>query len=137
MIKKYIIYLLEGINMEKRDVVIIGGGSSGVALAINLKKVNPNLKVTLLEQNDKILKKVLKTGNGKCNISNYNICKDYYHNYEHFEKWIDKFENLDIDRIIPTSNICIISAGPPALINGSETPVFGIELVTTAIFIAA
>ena len=78
--------------MEKRDVIIIGGGASGVALAINLKKVNPNLKVTLLEQNDKILKKVLKTGNGKCNISNYNICKEYYHNYEHFEKWIDKFD---------------------------------------------
>ena len=35
--------------MEKRDVVIIGGGASGVALAINLKKVNPNVDMNIFK----------------------------------------------------------------------------------------
>ena len=78
--------------MKKKDVVIIGGGASGVALAINLKKENPHLKVTILEQNDKILKKVLKTGNGKCNISNYNINNEYYNDFSFFEKWVSLFD---------------------------------------------
>lgn len=75
----------------KKDIVIIGGGASGVALAINLKKGNPDLNVTILEQNDKILKKVLKTGNGKCNISNYNISSEYYNDFSFFEKWVPLF----------------------------------------------
>lgn len=37
-------------------------------------------------------------------------------------------------KIIPISNICSISAVPPEEKNGSDIPVFGIELVTTAIF---
>jgi hypothetical protein len=41
-----------------------------------------------------------------------------------------------MESIIPISNICSISAEPPALKNGSEMQVFGIIFVTTAIFIA-
>lgn len=81
--------------MEKRDIIIIGGGASGVACAINLKKMMPNLEITILEQNDKILKKVLKTGNGKCNIGNRNITKEHYNNFSFFEKWVKCF---DIDK---------------------------------------
>ena len=40
-----------------------------------------------------------------------------------------------MDKIIPTSNICKIREVPPELKNGSDIPVFGIVLVTTAIFI--
>ena len=42
-------------------VAIIGGGACGVICALKLKKNNPNINVTILEQNDRILKKVLKT----------------------------------------------------------------------------
>lgn len=75
------------------DVVIIGGGASGVSAAIELKKINNNLKVVILEQNDKILKKVLKTGNGKCNISNSGICKEKFNDFSLIEKHI---KNIDI-----------------------------------------
>lgn len=80
--------------MLKKDVVIIGGGASGVACAINLKKKNKDLKITILEQNDKILKKVLKTGNGKCNIGNRNINSNHYNNFDFFKKWVESF-NID------------------------------------------
>lgn len=67
-------------------VCIIGGGATGVMCAIQIKKKNPNINVTILEQNDRILKKVLKTGNGKCNICNNNINSSYYNDFSLIEK---------------------------------------------------
>ena len=52
------------------DVIVIGGGASGVIASINASKNN---KVTLLEGEDKLLKKILLTGNGKCNYWNEEI----------------------------------------------------------------
>ena len=40
--------------MKKRDVIIVGGGASGICCAINLKRANKNLSVTVLEQKEKI-----------------------------------------------------------------------------------
>ena len=62
-------------------VGIIGGGACGVIAAITIKKNNRNIDVTILEQNDRILKKLLKTGNGKCNIANNIITSDMYNDY--------------------------------------------------------
>ena len=57
-------------------VVIIGGGFSGVISAIYASKNNG---VTILERNDDILKKLLMTGNGRCNYFNENQNIDNYH----------------------------------------------------------
>ncbi len=54
-------------------VVIIGGGASGLFCAISLKKLNPNLDVVILERLERVGKKILSTGNGKCNFSNINV----------------------------------------------------------------
>lgn len=48
------------------EIGIIGGGASGMMLASMLK----NKKVRLLEKNNKLGKKLLLTGNGKCNFTN-------------------------------------------------------------------
>ena len=72
------------------DVIIIGGGASGCACAINLKKNNKNINVIILEQNDKILKKLLKTGNGKCNISNKYIEDSKYNDFSLIGSNIEK-----------------------------------------------
>lgn len=60
------------------DVIIVGAGASGCFLALTLKYKNPNLRVLLLEKNDKLGKKILITGNGRCNIGNKNIKVDDY-----------------------------------------------------------
>ena len=60
-------------------VGIIGGGASGILSAILIKKNNPSIDVTILEQNDRVGKKLLQTGNGMCNLDNVN--SDDYHNY--------------------------------------------------------
>lgn len=52
------------------DVIIIGAGAAGCFLALTLKYKNSNLKVALVEKNDKLGKKLLLTGNGRCNLGN-------------------------------------------------------------------
>ena len=76
------------------DIGIIGGGASGCICAIKLKQ-NKDNNVTILEQNDRLLKKVLKTGNGKCNIMNNNISSLYYNDYSLIDnQGIDVYQEL-------------------------------------------
>lgn len=58
-------------------VGIIGAGASGIMAAI--AAADCGVSVTLLEKNDRIGKKILATGNGKCNLSNldFNVGKYY------------------------------------------------------------
>ncbi|WP_415283720.1 NAD(P)/FAD-dependent oxidoreductase [Clostridium perfringens] len=54
--------------MIYHDVVIIGGGASGMTAAITAKDFG--LDVAIVEGTDRIGKKILTTGNGRCNITN-------------------------------------------------------------------
>lgn len=54
--------------MIYHDVVIIGGGASGMTTAITAKDFG--LDVAIVEGTDRIGKKILTTGNGRCNITN-------------------------------------------------------------------
>ena len=51
-------------------IAVIGGGVSGVSFAINRKRNHQEDEIFIFEHTDKLLKKVLATGNGKCNIAN-------------------------------------------------------------------
>ncbi len=51
-----------------KRVVIIGGGASGMMAAIQAARAGA--AVTLLEHNEKPGKKILATGNGRCNLTN-------------------------------------------------------------------
>ena len=72
------------------NVGIIGGGVSGVISAIYASK-NGN-KVTILEKNNDILKKLLITGSGRCNYFNSNQNIKHYHskNEEYLKEIITK-----------------------------------------------
>ena len=61
-----------------KKIVIIGAGASGVYLSILLKQKQQDLEVIVLEQNQAPLKKLLATGNGRCNLSNRDLKIDYY-----------------------------------------------------------
>ncbi len=65
--------------MKQTDVAIIGGGAAGLCAAVNLKQNAPHLGVTVLEQLDRVGKKLSITGNGRCNISNLNLSPCYFH----------------------------------------------------------
>lgn len=59
------------------EIGIIGGGASGMAAAI--AAAENGAKVTILEKNDRVGKKILATGNGKCNLSNMDFSYEHYH----------------------------------------------------------
>lgn len=58
------------------DVCIIGGGASGLAAAISAMEKKPTLRVCIVEKKEELGKKLLATGNGKCNITN-SSCTEY------------------------------------------------------------
>lgn len=62
--------------MGKR-VVIIGGGAAG--LMAGLAASGQGAQVTLLEQNDRPGRKLLATGNGRCNFTNQDQDLSHYH----------------------------------------------------------
>ena len=74
---------------------IIGAGASGVYLAIRVKEKNPSFDVTLIERNDKALKKVLVTGNGRCNYANLGDLIGKYNN-ELANKLLKEFKPQDL-----------------------------------------
>lgn len=105
--------------MQKYDVVIIGGGPSGMMAAITAAKSH---SVLLVEKNPSLGRKILATGNGRCNLTNRNAEKSRYHGgnpefieevlkqYDQFET-MKFFENLgvilkeeDNGRIFPRTN---------------------------------
>jgi len=61
-----------------KKVLIIGGGASGLAAAITCAG-NGN-DVTVIEKNDRVGKKLLTTGNGRCNFGNLGLHEHSYNN---------------------------------------------------------
>ncbi|MBO4775087.1 MAG: aminoacetone oxidase family FAD-binding enzyme [Lachnospiraceae bacterium] len=81
------------------DICVIGGGPAGVMAAYAAASCGK--KVTLIDRNEEPLKKLLLTGNGKCNYSNadlksdaYNFGKDHpFWNVlkEYDSEWLEEF----------------------------------------------
>jgi predicted Rossmann fold flavoprotein len=50
-------------------LIVIGGGAAGFFCAVNAARMNPSLKVTMLEKSQKLLSKVRISGGGRCNVT--------------------------------------------------------------------
>jgi hypothetical protein len=55
--------------MEKKRLIVIGGGAAGFFCAINAARMNTGLQVTILEKTSKLLSKVKVSGGGRCNVT--------------------------------------------------------------------
>lgn len=62
-------------------VLIIGGGASGMAAALAASE-NPENKVVLLERQARLGRKLMATGNGRCNLTNRALTPENYHGQE-------------------------------------------------------
>ena len=62
---------------SSKHVIVVGGGAAGMVAAISVRRVISD--VTLIERNPRVGKKILATGNGRCNYTNINSeCAYYY-----------------------------------------------------------
>lgn len=73
------------------DVIIIGGGASGVMCAITASQKKK--KVLLLDAGAYPAKKLLVTGNGKCNITNID-CDNMFYN-QNIDEYLKRFSQVD------------------------------------------
>ena len=100
--------------MRKHNTIIIGAGASGCMTAITTK----NKDVAIIDSSHQVAKKLLVTGNGKCNLTNentdsskYNINIDSYLQRHTVKDTISLFDDLglvtyadDMGRVYPLSN---------------------------------
>lgn len=59
-------------------VLIVGGGASGMMAALTAAE-DPHNHVTLLERQNRVGRKLLATGNGRCNLTNLHAQVSHYH----------------------------------------------------------
>ena len=79
-----------------KKVVIVGGGFSGIVSALTVK--DDDNEVIILEKNEMIGKKILATGNGRCNFLNDDFNINHFHSVE--ENDLTKFINEDDKNIV-------------------------------------
>ena len=79
----------------KRKVLIIGGGASGLMAAIMAAR--EGAEVTILEHMDRVGKKILSTGNGRCNLTNLSLKPEHYRSSQKLfpMKVLDRFSVWD------------------------------------------
>ena len=68
-----------------RTVAVIGGGASGMMAAVTA--ASEGARVILLEHKDRIGKKILSTGNGRCNFTNIHQEPICYHSEDPMFPW--------------------------------------------------
>ena len=61
---------------KKWRVIVVGGGAAGMAAGITAARQGAS--VTILEHMDRVGKKLLSTGNGRCNLGNRFLREDGY-----------------------------------------------------------
>ena len=83
----------------KKTIGIVGGGAAGMMAAILAAR--NGAYVTLLEGTDRVGKKLLSTGNGRCNLSNRNMGLEMYHTNSprRLEGWLNQFTTEDITEL--------------------------------------
>lgn len=81
-----------------KNIIVIGAGPAGILAAISAK--NDNNRVTIIEKNEKIGKKLYITGKGRCNITNFSDMKNFYSMVNNNPKFMysafNNYTNMDI-----------------------------------------
>lgn len=95
--------------MKSFDIVVIGGGASGLVCALAAKRQRQDLSIAVIEREERIGKKLLRTGNGRCNITNKFISEDRYHgaDTEFIEAAFDRFPVPTVTRFFESVGVMI------------------------------
>lgn len=82
---------------EIRTVGIVGGGAAGMMAAITA--AGQGAKVCILERNDRLGKKILATGNGKCNFTN-RVMDKYCYDGEDVDRAWEVIRQFPMERTV-------------------------------------
>ena len=67
-----------------KKLAIIGAGAAGLCAAIEAKEANPRIEITIFERMQKSAKKILATGNGRCNFTNNDLSLKHFYGISFF-----------------------------------------------------
>jgi len=106
-------------------MIIIGAGAAGLVAAITIARAGQ--KVTLLEQNNKIGKKIFVSGNGKCNIDNKYINLNRFHsqNPNFVAKVLEGYDFPVVEKFFTSLGL--------ELVEGKEGKMFPMSLQATSV----
>ncbi|VAX00301.1 Uncharacterized protein YhiN [hydrothermal vent metagenome] len=87
-------------NYIQSDVIIIGASASGLMCAIEAGKRNRS--VIILDHSNKAGKKILMSGGGRCNFTNYNVSSDNYisHNPHFCKSALSRYSQWDFITLV-------------------------------------
>ncbi len=106
--------------MRSKKIIVVGGGAAGMTAAISAGRLGAD--VTILEKNPRVGKKILATGNGRCNYTNVNVNVSCYNGnnpkftysalsdftieetISFFEKWGIEHKVEDLGKVFPMSD---------------------------------
>lgn len=93
------------------EVLIIGGGAAGMMAAVSAASMGAY--VTVFEKEDMLGKKLLRTGNGRCNLSNRDLRTDFYHSNDNelLDNYFSKFDEDDTVRTFRSLGLIIKESG--------------------------
>ena len=129
----------EGENVK--EILVVGGGAAGIAAALSAAEAGG--RVTILEGLNRPGKKLLVTGNGRCNLGNTRIAPECYHTArpdrlkvllkqmpttlttDFFERWglmtmADEAAQMELNAMEPVMAQCCFESAE-LLINGFDT----------------
>jgi len=93
------------VNDKNTDVIIIGAGAAGLMAAISAG--NRGRKVLVLDHANKVGKKILMSGGGRCNFTNLDIQHENYicHNPHFYKSALSRYTQWDFIGLIEKHNI--------------------------------
>jgi len=111
--------------MNNENMIIIGAGAAGLVAAIS--RARAGQKILLLEQNNKIGKKILVSGNGKCNIDNKYINLNRFHsqNPNFIEDVLEGYDFPMVEKFFTSIGL--------TLVEGKEGKMFPMSLQASSV----
>ncbi len=93
--------------MQKFDVLVIGGGAAGIVAAISAKRAGKS--VAICERMPQLGKKILASGNGRCNLFNDDLIESFYNDAA---RSLVKTIFLEFLKAVSTQSLSVREASP-------------------------
>ncbi|MGK0442119.1 MAG: putative Rossmann fold flavoprotein [Pseudohongiellaceae bacterium] len=129
------------INNKQYDVVVVGGGASGLFCAS--QAASRGRSVLVLDSSNKVGKKILMSGGGRCNFTNYNVTHENYlsKNPHFFKSALNQYNQWQFIAMVERYDIsyherkhgelfCDDSAKDILAMLLNECAIYGVEIVT-------